>query len=216
MVACSDAAPTGGIFVADPTIQPERATALRLRALERLTGSADAAHPRANSAGALGVLLELASTPGKEAEALALLHELQVHQVELELQEEELRRSRAELESNLARYVRLYELAPMACFTLDAGTAIFELNLAAARLLGADRQAVLGRRLDQLLTPESGAALGAMLADARSGAAARTWTLHPANGSARHAWKARASVDAMSGRLLVAMVDDDSGAGSTR
>jgi PAS domain-containing protein len=188
-------------------IEPERESELRLRALARLTGRADAASPRANSAAALGVLYELASSPSTAGDALALLHEIQVHQVEVDLQDEELRRSRSELEAALARYIQLYDQAPFAYFTLDTGTHICEMNLAAARLLGADRETLLGRRLDQLLLPASGEALRSMLNDARDGAAARTHALQPASPGAAHALHARASVDAVRGRFLVALVD---------
>lgn len=193
--------------MARQTIETERQTELRLRALARLTAHADTASPRANSAAALGALYELASSPSTSGEALALLHEIQVHQVEIELQDEEMRRSRAELEASLERQIHLYDLAPFAYFTIDGSTAIRELNLAGARLLGASRDALLGRRLEQLLAPESGGVLRAMLADARDGAAARTLTLHLAVDGATHPLHARASADAASGRFLVAMMD---------
>jgi len=98
--------------MSNPAIGPEREAQLRRRALARLTGRIDPANPRANSAAALGVLYELASSPATAADALALLHEIQVHQVEVQLQDEELRRSLAELEDDLVRHIRLYDLAP--------------------------------------------------------------------------------------------------------
>jgi PAS domain-containing protein len=199
--------------VSKQTIETERQTELRLRALARLTAHADTANPRANSAAALGALYDLASSPSTSGEALALLHEIQVHQVEIELQYEEMRRSRAELEASLERQIHLYDLAPFAHFTIDGSTAIHELNLAGARLLGTSRDALLGRRLEQLLAPESGGVLRAMLADARDGAAARTLTLHLAAGGAAHALHARASADAVVGRFLVAMMDAGIAAG---
>jgi PAS domain-containing protein len=203
--------------VTSPTIEPEREEELRLRALARLTGRANTEHPRAGSAAALGVLFELASSPDTAGGALALLHEIQVHQVEVELQDEELRRSRAELEVSLAHYMQLFELAPFACITVDAQTAISELNLAGTRLLGGDRDAVLGRKLAHLMTPESAGMLRAMLAEARHSDATRTSTrtaiLHLASPAAARAVHARVGADTLSGRFLVAMMEAGATAG---
>lgn len=66
----------------------------------------------------------------------SLIHELQVHQIELEMQNEELRRSRAELEKLHEKYYDLYNFAPVGYFTLDATTTITEINSAGADLLG--------------------------------------------------------------------------------
>ena len=129
---------------------------LRTRAVSRLTGrSPDGAHQGA--AAAFGVLHELASSPSTAADALALLHELQVHQVEVELQAEELRASRAELESSLQRQVQLYDAMPVGCFTVDLVGTLHELNLPGAALLESERErdALVGQSLCSFLTPES-------------------------------------------------------------
>ncbi len=127
---------------------------LRTRAVLQLTGHTPAgAHEGA--AAAFGVLHELASSPATAADALALLHELQVHQVEVELQAEELRASRAELESSLQRQVQLYDAMPVGCFTIDLVGTLHELNLAGAALLESAREALVGQSLYSLLTPES-------------------------------------------------------------
>lgn len=144
---------------------------LRLRALSRLTGNSDPQDTRANSSAALAVLHELASSPATAADSLKLLHELQVHQVELDLQEEELRRSVSELEAALYRQVQLYDFAPVGCFAVDHSTALGELNRTGARLLGCDRDALLGRALDTFLEPDSSRALHAALARVADGVA---------------------------------------------
>src|SRR5512133_1890243 len=121
--------------------EPVGEQSLRLRALARLTGNSDPHETRANSSAALAVLHDLASSPATAADSLKLLHELQVHQVELDLQEEELRRAVTELETALYRQVQLYDFTPAACFTVDRNTALCELNRSGARLLGFDRDA---------------------------------------------------------------------------
>ena len=136
---------------------------LRLQALARLTGNSDPQDTRANSSAALAVLHELAASPATAGDSLKLLHELQVHQVELDLQEEELRRSVAELEAALYRQVQLYDSAPAGSFTVERSTALGELNRTGARLLGVDRDALLGRALDSFLATDSSRALHAAL-----------------------------------------------------
>jgi len=144
---------------------------LRLRALQRLTGRSDSHDVRLNSSSAFRVLYDLASSPSTSAAALALLHELQVYQVELDVQDEELCRSRGELEASLVRQIQLYDFAPVGCFTVDRSTALRELNLAAASMLGCERDQLLGRTLDSFLAPQSARALHAMLAAVSDGAA---------------------------------------------
>ena len=76
-----------------------------------------------------------------------LLQELQVHQIELELQNEELVAHRAELEAALARYTDLYDFAPVGYATLAPDGTLKQTNLAAARLLGSTRAQLEGKRL---------------------------------------------------------------------
>ena len=92
-----------------------------------------------------GRLRERAEGPsaGDEAEQpdamQAALHELQVHQIELEMQNEELRQTHASLEEERARYVELYDQAPVGYCTLCVEGLILQVNLIAAAMLGQPR-----------------------------------------------------------------------------
>jgi PAS domain S-box-containing protein len=181
---------------------------LRQRALQRLTGRGAPDIAWLGASAALRTLFELASSPSTAADALALLHELQVHQVELDLQSEELRNASTEMEAALRRQTQLYDFAPVGCFTVDGDTTLLELNLAGARLLGSERDALLGQALDGFVSPPSRDTLRTLLdrADAGSRGEACIVQLHPFTGSQRPVL-AMASIDPEGGRFLVALVD---------
>ena len=88
------------------------------------------------------------------ADIQALIHNLQVHQIELELQNEELRRAQLELQAARDRYADLYNFAPVGYFTLDVNGAIVEANLTGATLLNVTRSALIGAPLTHFVAPE--------------------------------------------------------------
>lgn len=82
------------------------------------------------------------------------MHELLVHQAELEMQNEELRRLQASLETERARYFELFDLAPVGYVTLDAKNLIIEANLTLATQLGLPREKLSKLPFSRLIFPE--------------------------------------------------------------
>ena len=92
--------------------------------------------------------------PVSPEDAERLLHELEVHQIELEMQNDELRRVQAELEASLVHYFDLYDLAPVGYLTISEKGLILQSNLRAAALLGMDRSNLRGQPLSRFCIPE--------------------------------------------------------------
>jgi hypothetical protein len=125
---------------------PEETAHLRRRAEARLsTTEPEVVFPRAGE-----------ETP-------RLVHELQVHQVELEMQNEELRLARDTVETALEMYTDLYDFAPVGYCTLARDTGIRAANLAGAGLLGLDRSRLIGRRFMLYVAEENRVAFAKFL-----------------------------------------------------
>jgi PAS domain-containing protein len=91
-------------------------------------------------------LEEMAAQP-----ADVLMHELLVHKVELEIQNEELRRAHTAMEEARDRYMDLYEFAPVGYITISREGLIGEINLTGSALLGFDRTMLIGRRFSKFV-----------------------------------------------------------------
>jgi len=86
---------------------------------------------------------------------LRLVHELQVHQIELEIQQDELARTRIELEESLGKYTQLYDFAPVGYLTLARDSKILLANLTATKLPGVDRSRLLGMYFKHFVLPDN-------------------------------------------------------------
>ena len=95
---------------------------------------------------------DIAAMPVRDVQQL--VHELQVFQIELEMQNEELRRSQMELEAARDRYADLYDLSPAGHLTLDRDGTIVEANLRAGLLLGLNRKELIEQPLTRFVAPE--------------------------------------------------------------
>ncbi|MCX6902716.1 MAG: PAS domain S-box protein, partial [Verrucomicrobia bacterium] len=102
-------------------------------------------------------------TPHSEADPRRLLQELQIHQVELEMQNAELQKARDELETALEKYTDLYDFAPVGYFSLDEQGRILEANLAGAALLGIERSRLINQRLLAFMAPTTQAVVRNLL-----------------------------------------------------
>ena len=87
-------------------------------------------------------------------EMTGLIHELRVHQIELKMQNEELRRIQEELEKERDRYSHLYDFAPVGYFTVSEKGIVVEANLTAATLLGMERSALIGSPFSRFVLRE--------------------------------------------------------------
>jgi len=130
--------------------KPPSKTALRRDAEARLRHGPKRPKPRTGD-------------PSSVADSQRTLHELHVHQVELEVQNVELQEARERMEVLLERYTDLYDFAPVGYFSLDQQGRIQEVNLTGAALLGLDRSQLLRRRLDEFVAAPSQPVLVAFL-----------------------------------------------------
>ncbi len=104
-----------------------------------------------------------APLPAMDADIRRLVHELEVHQIELEMQNDELMQARAELEAVVRQFTDLYDFAPVGYFTLARDGAILQANLTAAYLLGVERSKLIKRRFALFISVNSRMAFDAFL-----------------------------------------------------
>jgi PAS domain-containing protein len=98
---------------------------------------------------------EIANKEVIETDAKKLLHELQVHQIELEMQNEELREANETAEAALKKYTMLYDFSPLGYFTLDSDGRIYDLNFTAAELLREKRFSLVNSNFKLFVSEDS-------------------------------------------------------------
>ncbi len=96
----------------------------------------------------LSTAVEAADVPEGVAE---VVHELRVHQIELEMQNEELRRAQLELDDQRQKYFELFDLAPVGYLTLSTEGIVGDANFTAARLLGVERSRLVGQPFSRFI-----------------------------------------------------------------
>jgi PAS domain S-box-containing protein len=101
--------------------------------------------------------------PSSPDDTKRLLQELQVHQIELEMQNIELREARDRMDGLVEKYTDLYDYAPVGYFSLDDQGRILEANLSGAALLGVERSRLIHQRLLRFVVPASRPAILAFL-----------------------------------------------------
>lgn len=95
------------------------------------------------------------NTPPGEADAIKLIHELEVHQIELEMQNEELILAEEKAKSATEKFTTLFDFAPMGYFTLDLDGTIYGLNFSGAKMLGNDRSGLVNKNFKIYVEPDS-------------------------------------------------------------
>jgi PAS domain S-box-containing protein len=108
--------------------------------------------------------MQKVTAPASLAELQRIVHELEVHQIELEMQNEELHQARSELESFLVQYTDLYDFAPVGYFTLNISGLILQVNLTGARMLEVDRSRLVNQHFLRFIAADSRPVFTAFLA----------------------------------------------------
>lgn len=152
------------------TTRPNRMEQLRADAEQRLrAGTTPVSAAYGLGTEALSLLYRLASDPESSGDALKLLHELQTHQVELDLQHAQLAENEQDLAGQLGHFQTLYAHAPAAYLVLGRDGRILRSNRAANKLFGLDAVQLENHMLSSLLSQESKPAIRAALENAGTG-----------------------------------------------
>jgi PAS domain S-box-containing protein len=146
------------------------------------------------------------------ADPRRLVQELQIHKIELELQNEELKQSKADAEAALEKFSDLYDFAPVGYFSVDEEGLILEANLTGAALLGTVRDRVAGRRFQLFVAPQCRPAFAVFLQRVFAGRGKRSCEVSLLSAEHGAFWADLQAMSAVSRsgaprRCLIAIVD---------
>jgi PAS domain-containing protein len=155
---------------------------------------------------ALSVLFAMASDPARSSDAYRLLQELQVHQVEIDMQREELENNEREMGRELALYTALFEITPTATLVTTMEGRIIEANPAAATLFNTSHEELGGRPLNDFLTLQNHATWSGLLWKLKAGNTAACCDVMVGDGAhAEHAQTLSANYLPEGGVLLMTL-----------
>lgn len=158
-------------------------------------------------AASLTLLHALASNPETAGDALKMLHELQVHQVELDLQHEHLNEEHLAIEQSTLRLAEMYLFAPVAYFMVDGTGHIIEGNLLGAQLVGVARDEVQSCNITRLIDPGSRAGVLALLNQVCSDGQRRSCRVQALNTTKHRSLDLTASASACGKHCLVVVMN---------
>lgn len=153
----------------DSTISDQKARFLRKIAENRLRSGSAPASSGALDGDALALLYTMASDPARSSDALRLLQELQVYQVEIDLQRAQLESNEREMSREMVNYRALFALTPIPCLVVALEGHIVDANPAVARLLEEACDELSGRSLVDFLRPQSHAPWNGLLRQLQAG-----------------------------------------------
>lgn len=160
------------------TDSPDNPQALRTKAESlREKGNAPSSRGHTLSADALAVLYKLSRAPDNSSDSLKILHELQTHQIELDLMQEQSEANEREILAQLDHYKVLYEYAPVGYLVVSQNGRVIESNPAGAALLGTTCSEIDGCPLEGFLSPASRPLVGWQLKKLFSGSPKETCTV---------------------------------------
>lgn len=170
--------------MSNPATDPGSLSPLRLAAERKIReGKAPLTYSEGVGFDTLTLLYRLAVAPDSSSDALKLLHELQTHQVELDLQYEQLKANELEFDRELNRYKALFDFAPLGYWVVGREGLIIEANRAGAQLLGVEPDEFEGRPLANFLVPGSRLALLGLLKKLRNDGASATCEVQMGDGA---------------------------------